>query len=237
MATSTSSTVEIERKFTLQDPGVLDLTAVRGVKSVREEPLVALRATYFDTFDLRLSQLAVELRRRTGGPDAGWHLKVPVGPDRRIEIRVPLAAGEDEVPEGLRDALLGLSRGRPLLPVAVVETRRRQSHLIGPEQRDLAVVALDEVEARRLVPAPANPTSWNEVEVELVDGPPETMKRAEKELRRAGAEPSRWQSKVGRALNEPGPDRKARKPHTRRRRRPPLRAASRWPSCRSGRWG
>ena len=34
------------------------------------------------------------LRRRTGGPDAGWHLKLPAGPDARTEVRAPLDGGD-----------------------------------------------------------------------------------------------------------------------------------------------
>ena len=35
--------------------------------------------TYFHTPSAHLAQLGVTLRRREGGPDAGWHLKVPAG--------------------------------------------------------------------------------------------------------------------------------------------------------------
>ena len=40
-----------------------------------------LEAVYYDTEDLRLAQAGVTLRRRRGGDDAGWHLKLPVGGD------------------------------------------------------------------------------------------------------------------------------------------------------------
>jgi hypothetical protein len=45
---------------------------------------------YFDTSDLRLLRAGVTLRRRTGGPDEGWHLKLPAGADSRDEHRLPL---------------------------------------------------------------------------------------------------------------------------------------------------
>ena len=35
--------------------------------------------TYYDTPSAHLAQFGVTLRRREGGPDAGWHLKVPAG--------------------------------------------------------------------------------------------------------------------------------------------------------------
>ena len=38
-----------------------------------------LDAVYFDTSDLRLARAGITLRRREGGTDPGWHLKLPVG--------------------------------------------------------------------------------------------------------------------------------------------------------------
>src|SRR3569623_1056147 len=46
-------------------------------------------AVYFDTADLRLAAAGLTLRRRTGGDDAGWHLKVPAGTATRSEVRLP----------------------------------------------------------------------------------------------------------------------------------------------------
>ena len=33
-----------------------------------------------------LAARGITLRRRTGGSDAGWHLKLPAGPDSRTEL-------------------------------------------------------------------------------------------------------------------------------------------------------
>ncbi|MGT2464242.1 CYTH domain-containing protein [Sinomonas atrocyanea] len=46
---------------------------------------------YFDTADLALAAHGMTLRRRTGGTDAGWHLKIALGPGRREEVRDPSA--------------------------------------------------------------------------------------------------------------------------------------------------
>ena len=43
----------------------------------RERPRATLTAVYYDTDDLRLARSRVTLRRRTGGGDSGWHLKLP----------------------------------------------------------------------------------------------------------------------------------------------------------------
>ena len=63
----------------------------------------------------------ITLRRPTGGTDAGWHLKLPAGPDARTEVRAPLTSGpaeQDTVPTELRDVVLAIVRDRPLEPVA-----------------------------------------------------------------------------------------------------------------------
>ncbi len=61
------------------DDEVPDLAAADGVTSVEEGGSADLVATYFDTEDLALTRAGVSLRRRLGGSDAGWHLKVPAG--------------------------------------------------------------------------------------------------------------------------------------------------------------
>ena len=89
--------LEVEKKYSADDafqlPSLTDLVlhgddgpaAVDGAGPVAEgEPQhQQLAATYFDTADLRLAAAGLTLRRRTGGDDAGWHLKVPAaGGDR-----------------------------------------------------------------------------------------------------------------------------------------------------------
>lgn len=83
---------EVERKYEATDATRLpDLGRVAGVGSVAHEGVMELDAVYYDTEDLRLAAAKVTLRRRTGGSDAGWHLKLPVAPDVRDEIRAPLS--------------------------------------------------------------------------------------------------------------------------------------------------
>jgi CHAD domain-containing protein len=88
---------EIERKYDAAGTAaVLDaltsMTGVAGVAAVSQQDELILDAVYYDTDDLRLIRAGVTLRRRAGGRDAGWHLKLPAGADARDEIRLPLAA-------------------------------------------------------------------------------------------------------------------------------------------------
>src|SRR5215472_13992113 len=83
-------------------PKLDELPAVAAVRHASEEHL---EAKYFDTDDLRLIRAGITLRRRTGGHDDGWHLKLPAGADRRREMRMPLAAGDGQVPARLTELI------------------------------------------------------------------------------------------------------------------------------------
>src|SRR6478735_11721915 len=96
---------EIERKYESDDGALPDLTRVPGVATVLDKGVTHLDATYHDTADQRLTAASVTLRRRTGGSDAGWHLKLPVAPGVRDEIRAPLS-------DTLPDELAALVRSR-----------------------------------------------------------------------------------------------------------------------------
>ena len=67
-----------------------DLTDVPGVAAVAVPEERLLEATYYDTADLRLAARRLTLRRRTGGHDAGWHLKRPRADGYRDELQQPL---------------------------------------------------------------------------------------------------------------------------------------------------
>ena len=69
---------ETERKYDVPDTFELpSLLGTAGISSVDGTETHDLDATYFDTDDLTLMQNRRTLRRRTGGNDAGWHLKTP----------------------------------------------------------------------------------------------------------------------------------------------------------------
>src|SRR4051812_26279441 len=119
--------VEIERKYEAEtDIGVPPLDTIAGVATAAGPRRETLEATYYDTADHRLVRAGLTLRRREGGDDAGWHLKVPGGQDERTEIRVPLT---DEIDQ-LADLTLGYTRGAELAPVATVTTDRTRWNLL-----------------------------------------------------------------------------------------------------------
>ncbi|OAR25798.1 metal-binding protein [Streptomyces sp. ERV7] len=135
---------EIERKYeaTGDDVRLPDLTKVTGVASVADKGVAELDAVYYDTRDLRLAADSLTLRRRTGGDDAGWHLKFPVATGIRDEIRAPLspaAAVLDLVEKRLRKAGLRPSRSASKLARAMAETAPAVPDL--PEPKPAAVRA------------------------------------------------------------------------------------------------
>ena len=99
-----------------------------GVGRAKKQVSRQLLAVYHDTDDLRLFRWGITLRRREGGNDEGWHMKLPVGHSGisvRDEIRMPLDAGEvGDVPAELRDIVFPLTRGVPLKPIATLLTDR-----------------------------------------------------------------------------------------------------------------
>jgi inorganic triphosphatase YgiF len=164
-----------------------------------------LSATYFDTEAFDLIQHKVTLRRRVGGDDEGWHLKLPVRKDTRQELHVPLDEGADRsVPARLADQVKEITAGRPLRPVAILDTERTVVTLPGPPGDPLVEVADDLVTAIRFGEQDSGPMKWREIEVEALSSDPgaaamlETVGQA---LREAGARPSASGSKLARVLN------------------------------------
>ncbi|MFG2137373.1 CHAD domain-containing protein [Streptomyces sp. NPDC048650] len=194
---------EIERKYEATDDTPLpDLTLGGRVAAVVEQGVTALDATYYDTADLRLAAAGITLRRRTGGEDAGWHLKLPVAPDVRDEVRAPLS---DELPQELAALVRSRTPGRELLPVVRLRTRRTVHLLKGADGAPLAELAVDAVRAR---PAdrPGSEARWHEIEVELTaqDADPTLLDEIGEALEAAGIRPAASRSKLARALAETG---------------------------------
>ncbi|WP_322767368.1 CYTH and CHAD domain-containing protein, partial [Frankia sp. Cr1] len=89
---------EVERKFVVEPVFVLPaLDQLQGVTTVTEPETVTLEAIYYDSDDFRLANNKITFRRRTGGYDDGWHLKLPIKVGERDEIQRPLEPAPDIV--------------------------------------------------------------------------------------------------------------------------------------------
>ncbi|HZR51441.1 MAG TPA: CYTH and CHAD domain-containing protein [Streptosporangiaceae bacterium] len=194
----TTEIQEVESKFEAT-PG-FELPVLDGlpqVADVSRGEVETLTAEYYDTEDLRLIRAGITLRRREGGADEGWHLKLPDGkPSSRRELRAPLG---NTVPDELARLVRGHARGAALRPVARVETRRRTTTLRDSAGNSLAEIAEDDVTAQSLGSA-TTVSRWNEVEAELTGGPPRLLRAVDKRLNDAGLRPGMTATKVQRAL-------------------------------------
>ena len=168
MSAEHSRSVEIELKFDVDAETPLpDWTSVPGVASVSAPELRELDARYLDTDDVALARAGFALRRRTGGPDEGWHIKGPRGADGgRVELHWPL---QDEIPDAATAALSSVTVA-PLTPLARIRNQRTAYHLLDASGGVLAefvddhVVATDERTGVK--------SSWREWEVELSSDAP-----------------------------------------------------------------
>ena len=191
---------EVEQKFAADDAFVMPDLVLAGAASVSKQPTVTLTAHYFDTADLRLARSGITLRRRTGGSDAGWHLKLPVYPGDatvRDEVRLPLSAGKPgRVPTELASVVLGVTRGTALVAMATQRTRRTPYLVRGRE----GGVDLEVVDDRvSVVDGPIAGLTYREVEVEVV-GRDLLLAATAELLAASGAHPSRSTSKGVRAV-------------------------------------
>ncbi|MFE1796735.1 CHAD domain-containing protein [Streptomyces sp. NPDC059517] len=194
---------ETERKYEVPSPAdtswLPELERVDGVAAVVDRSPEELDAVYYDTDDLRLSGSSAVLRRRTGGTDAGWHLKLPLSGDSREEIRSALT---DTVPDALLDLTRSRTRGAELTPVVRIRSTREVRHLVDADGTTRAELCVDSVRAESLR-ADGRHAAWNELEVELAeDADPALLDAVEKKLRKKGIARAHSPSKLVRALDE-----------------------------------
>ncbi|WP_329787314.1 CYTH and CHAD domain-containing protein [Lentzea sp. DG1S-22] len=194
-----TSTTETERKYEApSDASLPDLTEITGVAAGPEE--FDLEATYFDTDDYRLARAGVTLRRRVGGADEGWHLKLPAGEDSREELRVPLDRATKKPPADLTSLVRAHTRGNDLAPVAEIRTNRRRWQLTNGTGEMLAEVVDDVVTAQTLGSSTTT-SSWREIEVELGEsGDRELLDTVERHLGDAGIVRSSSKSKLSQVI-------------------------------------
>lgn len=190
----TERTFEVPRRWSL--PRLAGTGRVARTSSPRR---MTQTAAYLDTPGLDLLSAEHTLRRRTGGTDAGWHLKKPREGDSRLEMGMPLHRGPSLVPTELRAEVAVLARTRPLVPVAVLRTRRTRRELLGEAGAVLALLEDDDVEATVRVGG-GRLLRWREIELELVDGDADDLEAITARLVESGLRVSDSSSKLGRAL-------------------------------------
>src|SRR5262245_50321788 len=200
--------IETERKYEAgPDFTVPGLAGLAAIAAVAEPRTYELAAVYFDTTDLRLISAHVTLRRRTGGADAGWHLKLPAGEETRREVHEPLG-GADVVPARLAGLVSGWTKDEPVRPVARIQTTRAVRGLLDDGGTLLAEIADDQVTGSLPAGGPGDGwrpvISWREVEVELAAGSRDLLEAVGARLREAGATPSSSPSKLSMVLKSAG---------------------------------
>lgn len=172
--TGPARSLEIERKYDVDpDTPLPDWTSLPGVDRQGAAEARALDARYLDTDDGALARAATALRRRTGGPDAGWHIKQST-PEGKHETIWPLdddvqdaaddAADEPVVPAEIVAALAGIA-APPFRPLARIRNARTAYALCDADGGVVAEFVDDRVEATDLRRGAT--TSWREWELEL----------------------------------------------------------------------
>ena len=185
--------LEIERKY---EAGTgFELPSFDRLGQVSQPRVYQLTATYFDTADHTLLRQGVTLRRRTGGEDEGWHLKLPAGQDTRQELHEPLGSATT-VPLRLANAIAPLTEGRPVSPIAELSSQRTLLRVCDPAGATVAEVADDLVTGTVFG---GKTESWREIEVE--SGSPPALTAAGNLLLAAGARPASAKSKLGRLFS------------------------------------
>jgi CHAD domain-containing protein len=146
-------------------------------------------STYHDTEDHLLARSGVTLRHRVENGRGLWQLKLPAD-DARLELEEPGPARP--VPPRIVVLLHAFLRHRKLVPVARLRTRRDGFRVAGAEVVHDSVAVLDGQRVSR---------TFDELEVELIEGDERSLRRIEKALRRAGAADGADRPKLFQALD------------------------------------
>ena len=190
--------LEIERKFTLADDGLVPEPGEwPRVGQVSNERRYLLQATYYDTPTLDLASHGITLRRREGGPDEGWHLKLPRSSDARMEEWMPFGA-DDVPPAQFREQVRHLLGSATLVPVCEVRTHRVERDLLAGEVH-LACLCDDHVSTHNLLDDQLD-SDWHELEVELVSGGMDFLDEVADHLAQYGVQQASVASKLAMAL-------------------------------------
>jgi inorganic triphosphatase YgiF len=140
--------LELELKLVVEGSFAPTLAPERaGVAGIEELAPLDLRATYYDTPDLRLARTGITLRHRTGEADrAGWTLKLPDVPgDSSSRDEVEMEGPGNVIPDRAEELVAAFVRTNALTPVARLRTRRRRWSLQDPDGQEVAELVDDRV--------------------------------------------------------------------------------------------
>ena len=171
---------EVDAGFRLPD---LAGCAPDGGRLIARPPM-KLRATYYDTVDLRLARAGASLRFRRGD-DEPWTVKLPTdAPGVRNEIS--MVGSPTDLPGRLLDLVTVYTRGAAVAPVTTLHTVRHTYQLCDADDRVAVEVVDDTVtvnEGKRVV------LKFREIEAERKAGKAKLLDGVEAVLRDAGALP------------------------------------------------
>jgi CHAD domain-containing protein len=144
--------LEVELKLAVDGSFAPALAPERaGVDGIEELAPLDLRATYYDTPDLRLARIGITLRHRTGEADRpAWTLKLPeAARDSSSRAEIEFQGPGNVIPDGAEDLVAAFVRTASLTPVARLRTRRRRWSLRDRDGQEVAELVDDRVSVLR----------------------------------------------------------------------------------------
>ena len=174
-----------------------------GVASIGDPEVRELDARYLDTADLALAHAGFALRRRSGGPDEGWHIKGPSVGGGRVELHWPLGDDDADVVPPAILADLSTITDAALSPLARIRNTRTAYTLRDADGGVVAEFVDDHVNATD--ERSGAERSWREWEFELgPDADPghrdAIFTAVEEAVRAVGGREAASASKLARAL-------------------------------------
>ncbi|MFI5505332.1 CYTH domain-containing protein [Corynebacterium kutscheri] len=207
MQNQITTAVEHEIKLTVtKDTVIPDLTEISYCTQQLEPTIHHLSAHYYDTADLSLTRAKITLRKRTGGKDDGWHIKLPHKLNR-LELHHRIINGEKDIPATLLKQVDHITKGAKLLAIAQINNERHETLLADANGDILAEFCDDHVTASCFLPHGSDST-WREWELETTntalkqDIAVQLLDSATKILTQTGAQPAQSPSKLLRALGD-----------------------------------
>lgn len=180
-----------ETAVALQSDRTLDLAQLGG------EPLESrfFTSTFHDTRDRRLLRSGITLHRRLERGLNTWQLRLLLAGERHeLDAAGPPATPPREV----ADALVALLRGRELVPVATLQTRRDGIRLgTNGSASDVVVDTVAVLDGHR------TKETFTEIAIELVHGDTRAVRRVARDIRDLGARRAKSPPPLERVLRPP----------------------------------